>query len=339
MALDADHAVILGEGHELVLQGFVAGGHHEADVHQGTVFLHRGAHEERVAVDFVIEELRLLLVDLVDGLDAADALEPLQGLVHHVDGEHGRGVEHREFVDVGAVVEHRGDVAAHAAQGVLPDDGEDDAGRADVLLRATVDEVVLGDVHGTGHDVGGHVRDERARAVDVLVDLGAVDRVVRGDMQIVKVGRDLESLRDIGVVLVLGAGDGVGVADALGLLEGLVGPDARIQVGGLLLQVVHRHIEELQGGAAAQEDDFVGVGDMEKFLPEGAGPVHHGIPLLGAVGNGKDGNAGAAEILQGLDGIVDGDLRQEAGAGIEDMDFFHDFKVLSISFRKIMIYY
>ncbi len=158
-------------------------------------------------------------------------------------------------------------------------------------------------------------------------------------MQIVKVGRDLESLRDIGVVLVLGAGDGVGVADALGLLEGLVGPDARVQVGGLLLQVVHRHIEELQGGAAAQEDDLMGVGNMEKFLPEGAGPVHHGIPLLGAVGNGEDGDAGAAEILQGLDGIVNGDLRQEAGAGIEDMDFFHDFKVLSISFRKIMIYY
>ena len=224
---------------------------------------------------------------------------------------------------MGAVVEHCRDVAAHAAESVLADDGEDDAGRADVLLRAAVDEVILGNIDRTGHDVGGHVGDERARDVEVLVDLGAVDGVVRGDVEVVEVRGNLESLRDIGVVLVLGAGDGIGVPDALGFLEGLAGPHAGVQVGGLLLQEVHRDIEELEGGAAAEEDDLVRVGNMEEFLPQGAALIHHGVPLLRAVGDAKDGHAGAAEILQGFDGVVDGNLREEAGACIENVNLFH----------------
>jgi hypothetical protein len=41
------------------------------------------------------------------------------------------------------------------------------------------------------------------------------------------------------------------------------------------------------------------------------------------VGDAKDGHAGAAEILQGFDGVVDGDLREEAGACIENVNLFH----------------
>ena len=322
MALDAHHALLLGKGEKFVLEVFLAGSHHEAHVHQGAVFLGGRAHKEAVAVDFVIQEFRLLLVDFLDGFHAADALEPFEGLVHHVDGEHGRGVEHGEFVDMGLVVEHGGDVTGHTAQGTLTDDGEDDAGRAHVLLGAAVDEVIFAHVHRTGHDVGGHVGDQRAGAVDVLVDLRSVNGVVGGDVEIVQVGRDFESLGDVGVVLVLGAGDGIGLADALGLYEGFVGPDAGVQIGGLLLQVVHGYIEELQGGTAAEEHDFVGVRNVEKFLPQGAAFIHHGVPLLGAVADGEDGNSGSAEVFEGFDGMVDGNLRQQARAGIENMNFF-----------------
>jgi hypothetical protein len=62
---------------------------------------------------------------------------------------------------------------------------------------------------------------------------------------------------------------------------------------------------------------------MEEFLPQGAALIHHGVPLLRAVGNAKDGHAGAAEILQGFDGVVDGNLREEAGACIENVNLFH----------------
>ena len=73
----------------------------------------------------------------------------------------------------------------------------------------------------------------------------------------------------------------------------------------------------------------MGVGDVKKLFPEGAGFLHHGVPLLGAVGDGNDGNAGAGEILQGLDGVVNGDLREKAGACVEDMDFFLDMTLFN----------
>jgi hypothetical protein len=41
------------------------------------------------------------------------------------------------------------------------------------------------------------------------------------------------------------------------------------------------------------------------------------------VGDAEDGHAGTAEILQGFDGVVDGNLREEAGACIENVNLFH----------------
>jgi len=44
---------------------------------------------------------------------------------------------------------------------------------------------------------------------------------------------------------------------------------------------------------------------------------------VGAVADGEDGNPGSAEVFEGFDGMVDGDLRQQARAGIENMNFTH----------------
>ncbi len=102
-------------------------------------------------------------------------------------------------------------------------------------------------------------------------------------------------------------------------------PYAGVKVCGLLLKVVHCHIEELQGGSAAKEHHFMGVRDVEEFLPQGAGLVHYGVPFLGAVGDGDKAYSGAAEILESLNGLVYGNLREKAGASIENMNFFrHD---------------
>ena len=100
-----------------------------------------------------------------------------------------------------------------------------------------------------------------------------------------------------------------------------MGPYACVQVSGLLLQEVHRYIEESHTGAAAQEYYLIIVGYIKQLFPESAAFVHHSIPLLGAVGNGNEGYTRACEILQGFDRIVDGYLRQEAGAGIENVNF------------------
>ena len=193
-----------------------------------------------------------------------------------------------ELVDVDAVVKHRGNVPGDPSEGILLDDGEDHAGGADVLLGATVDEIVFGHVHRTAHDVGAHVSDEGNGAVDVFLDLGSVDRVVGGDVEVVDVGRDLVVLGNIGIVLVGRAGESVSLSNTLGLLESLLRPDSCLKVSGLLLKIVHRHIEELQRGAATEEHDLMCLGDMKEFPPEGAALIHSLIPLLRAVGNAED---------------------------------------------------
>ena len=74
---------------------------------------------------------------------------------------------------------------------------------------------------------------------------------------------------------------------------------------------------------------------------KGTALIHDCIPLFGPVGNRKKGNTGTAEILQGLDRMVDGHLGKEAGTRIEDMHFFHgvnNIYMLSNWAIKIIIY-
>ena len=100
-----------------------------------------------------------------------------------------------------------------------------------------------------------------------MLDLGAVDGVVGSDVEVVEIGGDFVSLGDIGVVLVLAAGDRIGVSQSLGFLESLVRPYARIEVCGLLLEVVHRHIKELEACAATEEYGLVIIGNVQDLSP------------------------------------------------------------------------
>ena len=106
-------------------------------------------------------------------------------------------------------------------------------------------------------------------------------------MEIVDIGRNFEALRDIGVVLVLRACDSIRLADSLSLFEGFVSPYSCVQVGSLLLKVVHGNIKELKRCASTEEYDFMGVGNIEKFLPKSAAFIHYFVPFFSAVGDGK----------------------------------------------------
>ena len=235
---------------------------------------------------------------------------------------------------MGAVVQHRGDVAAHLAQGVFPDDGEDNAGGTHILLGATIDEGIFAHIHRTGHDVRRHVRDERNRAVHIFFDLGSVDGIVRGDVEVIHVRRDGISFRDIGIILVFRAGKGIRLTQALGLFEGLVSPHTGIKVGGFVLQEIHGHIEELHGCAAAEEDHLMRVGDVQQLFPQGTAFIHHFAPLRAAVRHAHHGNTCSFEILKGRYGSVDGLLRKDAGACIEYMNFAHN-RIEFLDFSKI----
>jgi hypothetical protein len=145
-------------------------------------------------------------------------------------------------------------------------------------------------------------------------------------MEIVQVGGNLEALGDIAVILILGAGYGVSLAETLGLLEGLMGPYAGIKVCGLLLEEVHCYIEELEACTASEEKDFVSFRDMEELLPEGPAFIHRGFPFLGTVGNGQYGHSRALEIFESFDRSVNDGLRKKAGTSIEYVYFCHNMR-------------
>ena len=332
MALDADHAALLGEGHEGVLLVLVAGSHDEAVVHDGAVLLLGGADEHAVAVDLVVEQVGLLDVDFVHLGEAADFLDPLEGFVHHEDVDHRGGVEHGDvlvlFGGVGAVVDHGGEgvhvlAVGDLAEDVFTDDDEGDTGGADVLLSATVDEAVLLDVDGTGHDVGAHIGHEHDGAVHVVLDFGAVDGVVGGDVEVVGVGGDGVALGDVGVGLVLAVGDDVDGAEEFGFLGGLFGPDAGLEVGGFLVEEVGGDGHELGAGAATEEEDLVFGGDAEEVAPELAGVGHEFLPAGGAVADFGDADAGVVEVVEGLDGVLDGLFGQDTGTCVEIISGLH----------------
>ena len=143
---------------------------------------------------------------------------------------------------MGAVVHHGGQgvhvgAVADLTQDVLAHDDEGDAGGADVLLGAAIDEAVLGHIDGTAHDVRAHVSDEHDVVAlfggEVLADFGAVDGVVGGNVEVVGVSGDGPTFRDVVVGFVFGGGDDFGFAEILGFLGGLLGPDAGLEVGGL----------------------------------------------------------------------------------------------------------
>ena len=95
------------------------------------------------------------------------------------------------------VVQHRRYVAAHLAKRIFLHYGESDSCRAYILLCASVYQGVFAHVTRTAHDVGRHVRYKRYRAVYVFLDLRTVDGIVRGDMEIVQIGWDFVSFRNI----------------------------------------------------------------------------------------------------------------------------------------------
>ena len=182
-----------------------------------------------------------------------------------------------------AVVDHRGQIALNPVEHILADNGERDARRSEILLRAAVDHGVLAHVARTAQDVGTHVGDHGHRRIEVGRVLRTVDRVVGRDVQVVQIGGDVEAFGDVGEIPVLGRGDDFGPAVTLGLLDRLLRPDAGIDVSRLGIEEIGGHLEEVGAGAAADEDDLVVIGNIEQFAQQRIRLSHHLVELLRAV--------------------------------------------------------
>ena len=119
--------------------------------------------------------------------DAALALQPLEHEAREVPGEGRRRIEHRARLGHGTVVKDRGRSRARVPEQIVSHDHDRDAGRADVLLGARVDEPEARDVERARQDRRRHVRDERHGAgFRDVGELDAADGLVR---RVVQVGR------------------------------------------------------------------------------------------------------------------------------------------------------
>ena len=310
----------------------------ERHVHDRAVLLRGGRLEERAPVEEVVEDLRFLAVRLGHRLEPAGRLDVLEDETHHVHRVAWRGVEHRALVGVGVIAEHRRYVGGKVpvrlvfgpADQVLADDHDGHSRGGEVLLRAGVDDAELRDVHRLGEDVGGRVAHERdIPGLGERGHLGAEDRVVRGDVDVVVISLDLRDLGDVGVVLVLGGGDDVDGHPALRFLERLAGPDAGVDVRGFaLLLEVERHHRELEARAALEEENLVVRRDIHELAEEGLGFRDDRLKRLGAMAHLHNGLARPVAVEHLGGGALENFLGQHRGTCGEIVHSVH-FSLLS----------
>lgn len=87
------------------------------------------------------------------GFHSADTLHPLESFVHHINAEYGRSIEHGPLVDMGAVIQHGGDIAAYLSKTIFLHYYECHTGGTCILLGSAVNELVLADIYRTAEYV------------------------------------------------------------------------------------------------------------------------------------------------------------------------------------------
>ncbi len=194
----------------------------EGDIHRAAVTVLDGVVVEVLAVQIIVEDFCLGLVDLLHLGEAADViLQILEHQTGHVDAPAGRGVVHAVLVQQGGVVHHGGHIVRCFAQQIVPDDGNGHTGGCDILLDTKIAASVLGHIHGLGKDHGAHIRHQRhalhLRQLDVL---GAEDGVILADVDVacVLIIRDNVHIWDVGKIFILAGGHDLGFAKLGGFL-------------------------------------------------------------------------------------------------------------------------
>ena len=88
-------------------------------------------------------------------------------------------------------------------QGIHTHDGQSHTRRSQVLLRTRIDNVIFRNIHRTRENIGRHISYQTLLHIQVLTDLGTIDRVVCRDMEIIRILRNRIFLGNIGIVLIL----------------------------------------------------------------------------------------------------------------------------------------
>ena len=136
-------------------------------------------------------------------------------------------------------------------------------------------------------------------------------------MEIIEVGGNGETLRNVSEIAVLGRSNDLDLAVTLGLLDSLLGPDAGIDVTGLATEEVGGDLVEEGAGTAAEVENLVVVGDGKQLAEEPVGLGHDVVEILSTVRNREHRKARTVEIEDGPGGVPDDLLRQNGGSRVE----------------------
>mmetsp|Transcript_423 Transcript_423/g.1673 ORF Transcript_423/g.1673 Transcript_423/m.1673 type:complete len:433 (+) Transcript_423:296-1594(+) len=253
----------------------------------GPVLVRHVVHVETVRqVDGLVDLVGLPAGLLLGDVEAAVVRDLAQHKVQGADGKDVGGVP-----QVGDGLGGRGGGVAQDswADGELPaeegvvDDDDDASAWAQVLAPASVDDSVLAHVNWPGEQSGREVRDDGHVGGShrwVLDELQAVDSLVGADVDVRPLGVDLP-LGGLWVheLSILVGGEGLDhhrLAVLLGLVGGLVGPEAPVHVRCLLLaaEKVERQGRELAVRSSLHQQDVVVVRNVQD-LPEQIAHVAH----------------------------------------------------------------
>ena len=154
-------------------------------------------------VDIPIQQVRFRTIAFAHRRKPALRLHPLEHEASEIPAPGIGRVQHRALCRMLGVVEDFRHILRAAFEQILAHDHHDQAGWADVLLRAGIQQRVLRDIERPRQDRRRHVADQRHIAdIGYLVELDAADRLVGRDMDVGRIGIEVPLLtrRDAVVV-------------------------------------------------------------------------------------------------------------------------------------------
>ena len=183
---------------------------HERHVHQAAILLLRRRLEQLAVIKEVIQQLCLLLIHLINRLHAADGQQPVERQPGEIDAPSVRRVVHAALVGFDLPVHQLRADGLRVAEQILADNHNAQSGRADVLLRPGVNHPVAVHIHRFGENHGACVGNKGRFDIRQFHKPRAVDGVVLGDVNVIRVGVELRRrhVGNVGVVVrAAGRGD------------------------------------------------------------------------------------------------------------------------------------
>ena len=241
MAFDTDEVVFGCFGDELCFQFLRR--QVEGDIHQAARILAGMAAVEAVAVvDDAVDNGGFLLIAFIPGLQSAVVVEPVSYFIDEINIEHRRRIVCRIVVDIGLILQHERQIAADLIQQVVLDDGDDDAGRTDVLLDTGIDEIEILHIYRAAEKIAGHITEQRNVERRKIMPFRPMDGIVRCHVNIVRIGLDDEAvcLGDVRKVIGFTRSDFIGFPEEGSRFHGLVGPYPGIQITAAFLEEIGR---------------------------------------------------------------------------------------------------